>query len=202
MGAFVEGPANTNEVSLGDIARQYKAHRATAHPREFNNSNIRHSSYGTADTNAAALPQGDQASATYGSTGSATVPEGVMNAGDYAAVQAALARSQAATNTSATNNVMASNLPDPNRTGSPAEAQDQHAASANATQPQATANTANNPGATTPEVNAQANASQGRTGKQLPASSSELPLVALLGLIALTVGGIFAHRARRSEVRV
>src|SRR4051812_7727442 len=102
MGNFSAAPSNQPEESLGDIARRYKAQRVNQHPRQFDNNSIRHGSYGTADTNSAALPQGDQASAaTYGSTGSATVPEGVKNPADYAAVEAALARSQAASNTNA-----------------------------------------------------------------------------------------------------
>src|SRR3954464_7823170 len=61
--SFSEGTSNQPEVSLGDIARKYKADRANAHPRQFDNNSIRHASYGTTDANSAALPQSDQASA-------------------------------------------------------------------------------------------------------------------------------------------
>ncbi len=205
MGNFSSAPASQPNVSLADIARKYKAERAAKHPRQFDNSSIRHASYGTADTNAADLPQSDQASATYGSSGSASVPEGVMSAGDYAAVQAALARSQATANVNATDNTVASAMPDPNRAAY--EAQDNSAAQqqpANASAQHSTpaTNATQNSEATTPQMDSQANTSPALARKQLPASGSELPLFALLGLAALAAGGTFTVRARRSEVRI
>jgi LPXTG-motif cell wall-anchored protein len=202
MGTFSTAPARQSNMSLADIARKYKAERAAKHPREFDNSSIRHASYGTADTNLADMPQSDQASATYGSTGSASVPQGVLNAGDYASVQAALARSQAAANVNATDNTVASAMPDPNRAAY--EAQDSSAVQQQApasTNAQQNATPATNSEATTPQVDNQADANQVPAKKQLPASGSELPLFALLGLVALAVGGIFTVRARRSAVR-
>jgi hypothetical protein len=200
MGEFVDHPANQPEKSLGDIAREYKTKRANAHPRQFDNNNVPHASYGTPDTNVAALPQGDQANATYGSNGNASVPEGVLNRSDYAAVQAALARSQAASNTTASNDKVASAMPDPNQ---PYAAQDNNSAQ----QPQPSAapqNTApqNTNDATTPQVDNQANnRTTAPAKKQLPASASSLPTIALLGLFALMVGGVFTYRLRRAEVR-
>lgn len=191
MGDFEEQPANQPETSLADIARKYKAERAAKHPSEFDNNNIPHASYGTPDTNAAALPQSDQASATYGSSGTASAPEGVFDQGDYAAVQGALARTQAASHTTASNDTVASAMPDPNQ---PYAAQD------NSAQQPANANQQNANDATTPQVDNQAN-NNVAAKKQLPASASSLPLIAFLGLIALAVGGMFTYRLRRVEVR-
>lgn len=204
MGSFSSGTSDQPQQSLGDIARRYKAERASKHPREFDNSSIRHASYGTTDTNSADLPQSDQASATYGSSGTASVPQGVMNAGDYASVQAALARSQAAANVNATDNTLASEMPDPNRAAY--EAQDDSTTQQPVTTyaPQSTGQTNNatqNAGeATTPQVDNQAKSNTAKAKKQLPASASDLPLFAFLGLMVLAVGGIFA-RTRRREVR-
>ena len=192
MGNFAEQPTDQPETSLADIARKYKAERAAKHPREFDNNNVPHASYGTPDTNAAALPQGDQASATYGSNGSASTPEGVLNAGDYAAVQAALARTQAASNATASNDKVASAMPDPNQ---PYASQDNNAA-----QQPATANQQNTNDATTPQVDTQAN-NKVPAKQQLPASASSLPLIGFLGLFAIVVGGVFTYRLRRAEVR-
>jgi hypothetical protein len=201
MGNFSNSPASRSQESLADIARQYKAKRASQSPREYDNSSVRHASYGTADANAANLPQSDQASATYGSTGTAAVPQGVLNAGDYASVQAALARSQAAANVNATDNTLASAMPDPNRAAY--EAQDNTAQSqppANANQPQSTMPSTNNE-ATTPQVGDQATANQAPAKKQLPASASELPLFAFLGLFALAIGGVLFARTRPTAAR-
>lgn len=198
---FSEAPANQPEVSLGDIARRYKAERANAHPRQFDNNNIRHASYGTEETNSSALPQSDQASATYGSTGSSSVPQGVMNPADYAAVQAALARSQAATNAGSSNTV-ATAMPDPNRSWSvQSDEAGQPAAPASTNQQQGTAEAQGTTEATTPQIDNQASAPQtnARAKRQLPASSSPLPLIAVLGLIALAAGGIFTRRVRNEN---
>jgi cobalamin biosynthesis Mg chelatase CobN len=201
MGAFEEPSSNQPEMSLADIARKYKAQRASAHPRQFDNSSIRHASYGTADTNAASLPQGDQAGTTYGSTGNASAPAGVMNSGDYAAVQAALARSQAANNINSSNNTVATAMPDPNRSTN--DGNEQQAVPANTSRQGSTAQSTND--ATTPQVNKTATTSNPPASKsskkQLPASGSPLPLIGMLGLIALAAGGVFTYRARSSEYR-
>jgi uncharacterized surface anchored protein len=200
MGEFSEASANAPEVSLGDIARKYKAQRAAAHPRQFDNNSLRHASYGTADTNSASLPQSDQASAaTYGSSGSAATPEGVINPADYAAVQAAVARSQAASNTGATQNAGNNSLPDPNRSASISEPQSQEAAQQqSATQTPQNGAAQNTQEATTPQVDNRADANT-PAKRQLPASASQLPLLGMLGLFALVVGGFFTYRLRRSE---
>jgi hypothetical protein len=204
MGEFAGLPTNQPETSLADIARKYKAERAAKHPRQFDNNSVRHANYGTADSNSANLPQSDQtpdqASATYGSTGNTSVPEGVKSSSDYAAVQAALARSQAAENVNATDNTVATAMPDPNR--SAYEAQDSSAQSANAN-PQQGTTASNTNQATTPQVDTQANADNAPAkNKQLPASASDLPLFAFLGLVALAAGGLFTRRTRRSPVRL
>ncbi len=194
LGDFAEPSSGQPETSLADIARKYKADRAAKHPREFDNNNIPHASYGTPDTNAAALPQNDQASATYGSTGTASAPEGVLNAGDYAAVQADLARSQAASNATASSDKVASAMPDPNQ---PYAAQD-----SSAVQQPANANQQNTNDATTPQVDTDTQANSKVPAKQqLPASASSLPLIGFLGLIALAVGGVCTYRLRPVEVR-
>jgi hypothetical protein len=199
MGEFSEASANASEVSLGDIVRKYKAQRAAAHPRQFDNNSLRHASYGTTDTNSASLPQSDQASAaTYGSSGAASVPEGVINPADYAAVQAAVARSQAATNTSGTQNAGNNSLPDPNRSASISEPQSQEVAQQqSATQVPQNDATQNTQDATVPQVENRGAANT--SAKQLPASASQLPLLGILGLFALVAGGLFTNRLRRNE---
>lgn len=186
MGSFLESSPTTSELSLGDIARRYKSQRAAAHPRQYDNSNIRHADYGTAEANSAALPQSDQPVATYGST-SAPAPQGVLDQHDYAAVQAALARSQSQVNANASDDKVAAAIPDPNRV--PAASEVQSAGTDTQTQ------------ATEPQVQPQARAERdpARAAKQLPASASPLPLLLVLGLIAIAVGGLF-YRMRRSEV--
>lgn len=201
LGTFVEAPASTNEVSLGDIARRYKTQRANAHPRQFDNSSVRHGSYGTAETNSAALPQSDQPGATYGSTGTASTPEGVLNPADYAAVQAALARSQATQNTNASNNTVASAMADPNRSLTPYDAQSAEQSSGQQAVPPSQQSNVTNQSTepAVPQASDQARTKNVQTKNQLPASASPLPLIAVLGLIALAVGGIFSYRLRRNE---
>jgi cobalamin biosynthesis Mg chelatase CobN len=136
-----------------------------------------------------------------------------LNPADYAAVQAALARSQAVQNTNASNNTVASAMPDPNRSLTPYEAQSaeqsnaQNNAQTNAqSNAQSAAPTTNQQGSvnqstepTAPQVNDQARTNNVQSKSQLPASASPLPLIAVLGLIALAVGGIFTYRLRRNE---
>jgi len=193
MGTFAEGTNNVSDTSLADIARQYKAQRGNAHPRAFDNNNVRHADYGTADTNAAALPQSDQP-IVYGST-SAPAANGVLDQRDYAAVQAALARGQSQLNANASTETVATAMPDPNRSPAPYESQSNANSSA--------VNSQQDTQATEPQVKPQAGAetNDSRATKQLPASASSLPLLFVFGLIACAVGG-FMYRLRRSEIKL
>jgi hypothetical protein len=185
LGNFVEGTSNDSDTSLADIARRYKDQHANSHVRQFDNNSVRHADYGTAETNAAALPQSDQP-AVYGST-SAPAPNGVLDQHDYAAVQALLARNQSQANANASNDAANNAMPDPNRSASQAAVPAVNETSVKAESDQGTE----------PQVETQAD-NNARTAKRLPQSASPLPLILVFGLMALAVGG-FTYRLRRNE---
>jgi hypothetical protein len=179
-------------ASLGDVARLYKARRASDHPKDFDNAKLE-GRYDSTPQNSAAPQSSNEAP---GSNAQAQNQQAPLDRRDLAIVEGELARSRAeAANSNAAGNQNASSSenvtiaqanepPASNQAGNQASSQSGNApANTAATAPQA------------PQSNANAQANTQKK-QQLPASASPLPLLALMGLLAAGAGAVYAFRAR------
>jgi cobalamin biosynthesis Mg chelatase CobN len=200
MGKFVGNPeaviaAVTQQpsVSLGDVARLYKARRGSDHPKEFDNAKLEGRFDGTPQ-NSAAPQSSNEAPATNTDAQNQQAP---LDQRDLAVVERELARSRLQTASNAAANQGASSSE--NTTIAQASEPQSANQAGNQASNQASNQSANAPAsaASTPQAPSNANA-QAKTQKkqQLPASASPLPLLGLMGVLAAGAGAVYAFRSR------
>jgi hypothetical protein len=196
LGKFVSNPqvviaevTQKPSVSLGDVARMYKAKRAVDHPKEFDNARLEGRYDATPQTNAA--PQSSNEPPANPANQNQT--PAALDQRDLATVEAELARSRAAAAANSNTAVVT-----PSNPNYPAEVNTTIAQATPPQNPSTSATTPQTPQGNAPaQTKAQSNAqSNAQNKQQLPASASQLPLLGLMGVLAAGIGAVYAFRSR------
>jgi hypothetical protein len=173
--------AMANSKSLADIAAEVRGNKPGIGKRSFDNSDIAALS-NTVGNQPIELPESDEAGLTSSNAhGPYTTPSGeeVLDRADYAAVQAALARSSQQQNPDQTTEVAQNQQPQDVNAQQQAGAADRDRQTVEQKQPEVNTST---------ETEQQADT--------LPQTSSALPLLGLLGVGAVTFGMVFRNARR------